>query len=466
MSNCKSLSELIISEFSSFNSIGFLGFGKEGKSSFKLISSFFKSKHFIIADSNKDIVIDNDFIVDLNVSVLKGDSCLEVFNAAELVFVSPGVPLFGFDLPDNVVVTSQIDFVFKHFQSKIVAITGTKGKSTTSTLIAELLRTQYKNIPFAGNIGVPAFDIINEIFNSDFTVLEVSSHQLQLVNNSPKYSIFLNIFPEHLDYYPDFQTYFNAKKKIFDFQSSNDFVFVNNDDKLIVNEVDKIKSIKVFYGLNEHENFGVFIKNKNVFFRDFNSNTNLILDKDCFVLKGEHNILNSLSAIALAKLLDVSNDNILSVINNFKGLPHRLESVDNSLDIELINDSISTIPEASLAALEAVKPVYSLILGGFDRGIEYADFISKIHKSDLKLISFYGPAGKRMYDLFVNLSQSQKIIKWFPLFDDSVEFAISNTKKDTKCLLSPAASSYDQFLNFEHRGKRFVQIVSKFGAKK
>lgn len=468
MSNCKNISELIINEFKNFTKIGFLGYGREGRSSLGLISKYLSTTNFIIADSNENLEVDKTRLENLNLKVYKGNSWTEIFNEAEIIFVSPGVPLFNIQIPENIIITSQTDFVLKHFGEKIIAVTGTKGKSTTSTLIAELLRSEFETVPLAGNIGLPAFEIIEEINNSDVSVLEVSSHQLQIVRSSPKFSVFLNIYPEHLDYYPDFETYFNAKKNIFLFQNENHFTFFNFDDNIISGEIESLNKIstKIYYSMNEHPKTGVFIRDNKIFYRDLDKNEFEILEKNTFKLKGDHNLLNSLPAIALAKMFNISNDKIQNVISRFKGLSHRLETIETSSSIEFINDSISTIPQTCLAAIDATKPVYSLILGGFDRGIEFSEFISQIFASDIKLISFYGPAGKRMYDDFLNLGESNKTIKWFSNFDDSVNFAIENTVANGKCLFSPAASSYDQFKNFEERGFRFIYLVSKFSFSK
>lgn len=464
MNNYENLSQLINKEFSKYSRIGILGYGKEGRSSIKLLSKYLTNTEFIISDINPTLEIEQEILELHNIKILKGEKWQEIFKFSDIVFVSPGVPLFNVYLPSNVVITSQIDFLFKHFSEKIIAVTGTKGKSTTTTLIHEILKTKFKNVLIAGNIGIPAFEILEEIDIADFCVLEVSSHQLQFVTSSPKYAVFLNIFPEHLDYYPDFDKYFQSKLNIFKFQNTSQYSILNFNNQIILEKLTKtnVNSQHIFYSNCNCKISCTYIANEKIYFKGKDSKECEIIDIVDIGLKGQHNLLNVLAAISVAKLLEIDNDRIKNVLVNFRGLAHRLEVINSKLGKVFINDSISTIPEASIAAIEAFKPVQTLILGGFDRGLFYDNFINNILETEIENIIFYGPAGKRMHEICLSFDLRNKKIIHFSNFDESVNYAILHTSENNKCLLSPAASSYDQFKNFEHRGFRFVELVRNF----
>lgn len=462
MNSSEILSNIFISDLAGFERVGILGFGREGKSTFHTLRRYFPNMHISIGDKSNVADERPELKLDANISLYIGDQHLAVLELCDVVFVSPGVPLHEIYVPENVVLTSQTDFIFRNFGHKIIAVTGTKGKSTTSSLIAHILKGSNPEIPLAGNIGIPPFEVIQSLVEQPFGVFEVSSHQLQLVNSSPRVALLLNLFPEHLDYYPDEGAYFSAKRRIFKFQSAKDIVVLNVDEHPVCDYFlqQHSKAIVMRYSLKDHGLFGAFLKEDMLCFRDENEHVYQLVHRDAIQLKGNHNISNCLAAICAARACKEEFNTIQHNLCTFNGLPHRMERIEGLKGTVFYNDSIATIPEATLAALESLRPVTTLILGGMDRGLNYDEFIDSSLQSEVKYFCLYGEAGQRMFQMYQTKAFKGKEIKYFPDFTLCVEQAIRFTKTGETCLLSPAASSYDQFRNFEERGDVFRSLVT------
>jgi len=290
----------------------------------------------------------------------------------------------------------------------------------------------------------------------------MSSHQLENCSVAPHYSILLNLFQEHLDHYQTYKDYQLAKFNIAKFQQADDYFICNADNEeinTILSEI-QFKGKFVQFSLLQKVNYGCFVKDNIVYFNDGKLckayyDTNLPRS-----LKGKHNLLNIMAAINVCKLIGVPDSNIIDSIGSFKGLEHRIEFVGNFNGIDFYNDSISTIPEATIAAVNALKEVNTLLLGGFDRGINYTRLAEFLVKSDIINLIFIGKAGKRMLTEIGKYKNSNKQYFEAISFENAVEIAIKKTEKGKICLLSPAAASYDMFKNFEGRGKRFKELVS------
>jgi len=459
MSNSKNISELFKSELSGHSTIGILGFGREGRSTYKTIRAHLPNQQLIVADKNANVFLNHEVSEDQNSKLMSGENYMNCFQHCSLLFVTPGISLFHVKIPINVKITSQTDFLFKNFGHKIIAVTGTKGKSTTSSLIAHMLETQFDKVPLAGNIGIPPFDVMERLESSPVAVFEVSSHQLQYISAAPKVSILLNLYPEHLDYYPDVEKYYNAKRNIFKFVKPDDCVILNNDEPEVMKSADGLKCNILNYSLKPHSHHGAWFDKGSLFFHK-DQVLKIADDKD-LTISGIHNISNCLAAICACDCFDISAENMHKGLSTFQGLPHRMEKVETPSGIICYNDSIATIPEATLAAIEALKPVASLILGGMDRGIDYDVLFEKLVQSDVDGIFCYGVVGKRMFDSLKN-KHSKKTIQYHADFKQCTISALKNTPKGGICLLSPAASSYDQFKNFEERGEVFRSIAKSW----
>ncbi len=409
-----------------------LGFGREGKSTFSLLRQLFPHKTIGIADSNQKIK--ETLSYENNLRFHLGNNYLQSIKEYDLIFKSPGVSLKDFDCRDHEKITSQTDLFLRYFGRQTIGVTGTKGKSTTASLIEHILKENNKKVVLLGNIGIPAFDKINEITPDTIVVFELSAHQLEYVHSSPKVAVLLNIFPEHLDHFKNFDAYKKAKLNIAYFQQSTDALITSEKLK---DDISPFRPKQLFY------------------------DSGSALNANNFLLKGEHNLNNIKAAIMAVEPFGVNNQQAMQAAQSFKPLPHRLEYVGKFGDIHFYNDSISTIPQSAVAAIKAIGKVDTLILGGFDRGLDYSELIDFLTTTTIKNIIFTGPAGKTMYNLF--LKQSPGNINLFR--SEDVKEAFEVIKKHTSnggiCLLSPAAASYDRYHNFEHRGDVFKALAQE-----
>lgn len=415
-----------------------LGFGKEGKSSLNFLLHYKVAATVGVADQNlssEDIEILKNR---QNISIHSGVSYLQAVEEYDFILKSPGIPSRKISLKENQTLSSQTDLFLMAFHSQTIGITGTKGKSTTASLIHHLLSKSGKNSILTGNIGIPSFDIIPEILPETVVVFELSANQLENVCHSPFVAIFLNLYEEHLDHFGTFEAYKKAKMNIFKHSLSSDFLIINKDFSHLAEGIAKSN---VF--IYPDEALVGFISNK---------------------LNGLHNKLNIQAAVLAARILKVSDETISSNLNTFQGLPHRLEFIENNSGIAFYNDSIATIPEATIAALESLKKVDWLILGGFDRGISYDILAKYLSIHPVAHIFYTGKAGKRIIEL---IQENENSIEIYPFekMSEVFDFISNEGKAGEVCLLSPAAASYDQYRNFEHRGSTFKELVAGFSIK-
>ncbi len=436
-----------------------LGFGREGESTFRFLRQNFPKIQITIADLNAHAI---QKIKDENVILFSGADYIDVINDFDIVFKSPGISLNHLKQPlTKAKITSQTDIFLEFYSKQIIGITGTKGKSTTSSLIYHIIKKNKEDVVFVGNIGVPPFDIIDELtYNTDI-VYELSSHQLEYISKSPHTSILLNLFKEHLDYYKNFNNYQQSKFNIIRYQNSSDYFIYNADDELISEIITNNKFEGNYFGCSLHQSQtkGCWVENKLLHFSDgkkiskiFNLDTELNL-------KGEHNVRNILAATCACKLAGIPDKNISEGILSFKGLEHRIEYVGEYNGINFYNDSIATIPEATIEAVKTLKNVDTLILGGFDRGIDYDKLLEFLINSSVSNIIMLGDAGKRMLEGLKTLNTGNKQIVFVNSFEEAVKTAKNKTARSYICLLSPAAASYDMFKNFEERGNLYKKLV-------
>ncbi len=408
-----------------------LGFGREGRSSLAFIQKYMPHATVGVADKNAEAL--NALS---GVAVYSGDNYFDAVNDYDVVIKTPGISLKDKDI-DLSKITSQTDLFLEAFYSQIIGVTGTKGKSTTSTLIYHLLKESGKDAILAGNIGIPVFDIIDQITNKSIIVFELSAHQLQFIHRSPHIGILLNVFEEHLDHFGTFKAYRDAKLNIIRKMGETDWA-VTNDEFCYEAEAMMVRSLSYQY-----YDFGV--------------------DWDKISLKGEHNRLNVKAALCAINAYGVPVDEVLPNLYTFQPLEHRQELVGTFGGVTFYNDSISTIPQAAIAALETIKNVTFLLLGGFDREIDYTPLIDYLLKNPVKHILYTGKAGNRMRDMLQRAGY-QGDIKNFKDLNEAFEIIKSLSKNGDVCLLSPAAASYDQYRNFEERGRAFKALSREFVA--
>lgn len=436
-----------------------LGFGKEGVSTYRFIRRHFPKMNLVIADGNENLKTDD--IDDKHVKFIKGKEYDRNLNHYDLIFKSPGISFNKIDYYiENEKITSQTNLFLEYFHDLVVGVTGTKGKSTTSSLIFHILHHARGNVFLAGNIGTPFFDIVEQLDNESIVVAELSAHQLEFVHQSPDYAVLLNIYQEHLDHFNSFNNYQIAKMNIFKFQGKGNFLVYNGDDEHIPGWVNgyKPESDTCVFGTQIHP--GLHVRCRNHLIRFMNDGE--IIDEydliDYKNLPGTHNYFNIMAAISICRRLGISHDDILAGLLTFRGLPHRIEFVGEFKGIEFYNDSISTIPESAIAAVKALRGVDTLILGGYDRGIDYQILIDFLKEEQIPNIAFTGPAGHRMLELCrAQGSLPQNFVETDD-YQEIVRFAYNKTPQNGVVLLSPAAASYNQFKNFEERGNHFKQL--------
>ena len=441
-----------------------LGFGKEGVSTYRFIRRHFPKMKLVVADGNENLKTD-EFADDKHVKFIKGKEYDRNLNQYDLIFKSPGISFNMLDYYiENEKITSQTNLFLEYFHEQVVGITGTKGKSTTASLIYHILSHSRENVFLAGNIGTPFFDIVEQLTPESLVVAELSAHQLEFTHHSPDYAVLLNIYQEHLDHFNSFNTYQEAKMNIFKYQKSGNFLVYNGDDEHIPGWVKGFQpeSDTCVFGTQIHP--GLHARCKNHLIRFMNDGE--IIDEydliDYKNLPGTHNYFNIMAAIAISRRLGIKHQDIMDALLTFKGLPHRIEFVGKFRDIEFYNDSISTIPESAIAAVKALRGDDTLILGGYDRGIDYQVLIDFLKENPIQNIAFTGPAGHRMLEMCREQNAlPEKHIETND-YQEIVHFAYNNTPKNGVVLLSPAAASYNQFKNFEERGNYFKQLVAGF----
>ena len=340
----------------------------------------------------------------------------------DLIIKSPGIRMDE----DDPRYTSQTELFLEEYRDQVVGITGTKGKSTTSTMLNHVLtRVKGGNIILLGNIGEPCLDYFDDITPDTVIIFEMSCHQLAHVRVSPHIAVFLNLYEEHLDYYDTMDRYFSAKKNITRYQNENDWFVVG----------DQVPNIKTA---------------AKVIHMPFDTSGDYHLQ-----ILGKHNISNANFVIRIAtELFGLDHDAVVASLADFKGLPHRLEYVGERDGIKYYDDSISTIPGATIQALESVPDAYTVLIGGMDRGIDYTileDYI-RLHPEYRYICSY--DSGKRIYEVVGDLD--------YCYYEESLEAAVSLAKRITPpgkaCILSPASASYGYFKNFEQRGEMFKNL--------
>lgn len=435
-----------------------LGFGREGRSTYAFISEFLPGQKVSIADKKpetlKDVKENNN--VD---ECLSGDGYLVSLEDFDLIILSPGIPSpKGIDAGK---ITSQTALFLEFFGHQTIGVTGTKGKSTTSSLIQHILGKAGKPVFLGGNIGKPPFDILPEKNEANATfVLEISSHQLEQITQGPATAVLLNLFPEHLDRYGSSDLYYSAKWNITAKQKEGDLLILNRDDEEIRSLLARKgtpATIQYFSGQNKVTN-GLVNKDSLICEYESGKAVNSYPQPELKGLKGKHNLKNIFAALLVAKNHGVELVDSLKYLDDFKGLPHRLEYLGKLGGIHFYNDSIATIPEAALSAIETLEKVDTIILGGYDRNLDYSALVNKIMMSGIDNAILTGQAGRRMHSSLIQSGYSGNIF-FVERLKDSFKIIPEYTPENGICLLSPAAASYDQFRDFEERGNLFASLA-------
>ena len=383
-----------------------------------------------------------------------------IFDDADLVIVSPGVP---FNIPvleavrkKGIEVIGEIELAYRLCKAPIIAITGTKGKSTTSTLTGQILSKTYKNgkVVVAGNIGTPLSVYVLDLEESDLLVLEVSSFQLETtVYFKPAVSVILNVMTDHLDRHKDFEEYVSAKYRIFANQTEKDYIILNADDPTAYAVKDLTNAKVLLFSSRQKLDKGVYLENDNIV-ANINGDKIFICKSSELKIIGRHNIENSMVAIAISMIYGAEPEAIAEVLKEFPGLEHALEFVGEINGIRFINDSKATNVVSLKAALESVDSGINLIIGGRDKGNDYEPLIPLVEEKVRHLIII----GESAEKIEKSLGCFTKWVKATTM-DDAVNKAYNLAKSGETVLLSTACASFDMFSDYADRGKKFKEAV-------
>lgn len=434
-----------------------LGFGKEGISTYNFIRRHLPNKKLTIIDKcDVSSKIDNAS----NVNFIYGSDYLSNLDKYDLIIKTPGISLKDINI-ENIKdkLTSQLELILEVFKKNIIGITGTKGKSTTSSLIYKILKDQGYDTYLLGNIGNPMFDDI-EFFNEDtYLVIEMSAHQLEFINISPHIAIVLNLFEDHLDHAGSVYHYHQNKMNIFKYQNEDDYSIYSIDNENILNWMNKEKYLGKKYCVTNSNNNKldtIHINNNDIILNDkvlYNKNNKR-------KLIGDHNLFNIMFSLVVSNILNLDIEKTKESISCFNPLRHRMEYIGTYNDILYYDDAIATIPMATINAIESLKYVDTLVFGGMDRGIDYSDLINYLHKCSVNNLICMPKTGYDIGNVLEQLGTNKKIY-YIESLKEAVKCAKEITKKGTICLLSPAASSYEYFKNFEEKGDKFAQYVKE-----
>jgi UDP-N-acetylmuramoylalanine--D-glutamate ligase len=435
-----------------------VGLGKSGVASALFLKS--RGARVTVSDSKPQEQFGDEIpaLLDHGVAVETGGHGERTFQGQDLIVVSPGVPV---DAPPLVqaralgeTVIGEIELAARFFRGPIVAITGSNGKTTTTTLAGEIIAAGGHSTVVGGNIGTPAISLVDSATPLTVAVLEVSSFQLETIQTfRAKIAVVLNVTPDHLDRHRTFAAYADAKARIFENQQADDFAVLNADDPTCRSLAARTRAKVFWFSRIKEVQPGGYTQNGRIWFRDSGGQREIMLLSE-IPLKGAHNVENVLAAVCVGALMGCPPELIRRTIQNFKAVEHRLEYVATIGGVEYYNDSKATNVDATRKAIESFPANIHLILGGKDKGSDYS-----------VLNDLLGERVKRVYTIGAAAEKIEsQILKTIPVFhaetlDLAIKRAASQASAGDVVLLAPACASFDQFKNYEQRGRVFKEVV-------
>ena len=405
-----------------------------------------------------------DKVTDYHFDFSYGKDSLSKLNGFNIIFRAPSCMPTREELQreaDNgAIVTTEIEMVIKIFPGKIVGVTGSDGKTTTTTLIYEILKNSGYNCYLGGNIGIPLFTKLAEMKPEDIVVLELSSFQLMGMEVSPDISVITNITPNHLNIHSSYEEYIDAKKNIFKYQNENGIVVLNNDNEITKSCKVEANGKVILFSSKEKLEDGVILDNDVIKLCQDKLRRHILNTNDV-ILRGKHNYENACAAIAATATL-VEPEQAAKVIKEFKGVEHRLELVRELNGVKWYNDSIGSSPTRTIAGLNSFNERITLIAGGYDKNLDYAPLAAPILENVDNLVLIGQTAGK-IFDSVKEESEKQNKninICMCETLQDAVATAKRVTKAGDIVLLSPASASFDMFKDFADRGNKFKELVN------
>lgn len=412
-----------------------------------------------------DLCCVTDQFKGLDIKYSLGDGYLKNLKSFDVIFRTPGM---RYDLPEIVAakeegakITSEMEVFFEVCPAQIIAVTGSDGKTTTSTLIYKMLKKQGYNCWLGGNIGTPLLCRIDEIKKTDKVVLELSSFQLQTMTKSPEIAVITNLSPNHLDFHKSMDEYVNAKKNIFIFQSNENKLILNFDNDITREFGKEAKGKVLYFSRLQKPCKGAGINNDCIFYKDGDKEVEVV-DTKSITIPGVHNVENYLAAIcAVMDYVDV--ETIQKVAKEFKGVEHRLEFVGEKNGVLFYNDSIASSPTRTIAGLLSFDKKVILIAGGYDKNIPYDKMGAHIAKK-AKSLFLIGQTADKIHDsLKDEIKRTGRGKDIYVCKCETLDEAVKKAYNSADCgdivVMSPASASFDMFKNFDERGKKFKQIV-------
>ncbi len=439
-----------------------VGLGKSGLSAAMFLRA--QGARVTVSDSRSAVALAKEIpaLLEAGIMVESGGHGLLTFRRQDLIVVSPGVPL---DTPEvkqvvafGLTVIGELELASRYLQGEVVAITGSNGKTTTTTLVGKILSDSGVATQVGGNIGLPVIDLVAKSTPETVNVLEVSSFQLETIDEfHPRIAVILNITPDHLDRHGSFEKYVAAKERIFERQGAGDALVLNGDDRVTQMCAARAKSEVFWFSGTKAVRRGAFVRDGVIVWVEKEGGvTEPIMPVSEVHLKGAHNIENVLAAVCAARLAKVSAESIRASVATFTAVEHRLELVRKLNGIEFYNDSKATNVDATMKAVASFQKGIHLILGGKDKDSDYGT-MAELLKERVKAVYTIGSAAEKIER---QLHGVVKMVAAGTMQTAVTEAAKAATAGDV-VLLSPACSSFDQFENYEHRGRVFRQLVDE-----
>lgn len=432
-----------------------LGMARSGYECAKLLSHYHND--ILLTDMQEQ---DSDHVIELNnlgINVVITDKPLDLLdNTYDVVVKNPGIKpnheivIKAKELGIPVVTEIEVAYYFKPDSVKVVAVTGSNGKTTTTTLIYEMLKKAGLPVKLGGNIGYPVCSLVENTLDNDIWVLEISGQQLHDINNfKPDISVLTNLSSVHLDYFGNYENYIASKCQIFKNQSSNDLALLNFDNEDVVNSTKNILSKKIYFSSKNKSD--LYLKDGAIYYFD-----EKIIELNDIRVKGNHNYENIMCAIGVCKYFNVDNKYIYDVLSTFNGVEHRIEFVRNVLGRNFYNDSKATNVKSTEIALSAFNSPTILLMGGLDRGHSFDEL--KDYLGNTKYIICFGETKNRIRDFAEQMGIDCMSVD---SINDAVTLSYSLSEPGDTILLSPACASWDQYKCFEDRGNDFKKCVNK-----
>ncbi len=440
-----------------------VGLGKSGVASALFLHK--RGARVSVSDAKSPEQLRNEIpaLLDAGITVETGEHGERTFREQDLIVISPGVP---FDMPQlararerGVPIIGEVELAYRFLKGNIVAVTGSNGKTTTTTLAGDVIAASGRDTLVGGNIGTPAVSFVDTATEQTWVVLEISSFQLESIESfRPKIAVVLNVTPDHLDRHYSFENYTAAKARVFENQTDADFAVLNADDPTCVAMAKNVKSRVYWFSRLREVERGAFVRGKEIVWRDDKREASILPVSD-ISLKGAHNLENVLAAVCIGMLVKAEPAAIRRAVEEFRAVEHRLEYVGAVRGVEYYNDSKATNVDATIKAIQSFPGRLHLILGGKDKGSDYTI-----------LNELLSQRAKRVYTIGAAAAKIESQLRGVEvLHSETLEAAVKRASEVAEAgdvvLLAPACASFDQFQSYEHRGRVFKGLVRGLAAR-